>query len=453
MLTSYEEIMLEQQPPTIVAPPPLFTYSRHMYDIEEIESLARLVLELPANLTDPILSDAFERLVELAGTRDFLPSVASLHQYLFGIKLARLGSFGIGYIVSWYAIASLNDHVNRVCAEEAIREAKLRGLGAGAGPPSLPGWPMNYAVGNDQPDPFDIEVDLQEFVKMGLARLEIPIPGGHSHIPSSAFASSCPYDIGPHSIPHHSPQGACCGMVGERGDCKDSSVFVKFVSKTTADQRAAEAYMQAQTGPQYDSSPCLFSRHPNGGAGQTTAEVALNGPMEIQVVTDWTEEMNSAIHSREAPPNSNTTLQTKPTKKSTQKSKPLNRARQLILKAQEAQKRKPRKRKLSSSTPTSPPSARNIRREYNHGGLARSHTPSPRFTHCSPPTSAPRHQQYYHHSAPHSPVFSYKHQMRDTTPLMAAAAGPLVMEDHGSFMVEQGSPMDGMSLVLPHCKT
>lgn len=74
----------------MIEPPPLYSDKRHVHDILEIESLARLVTELNIPLNSTIC-ETFERLVELAGTRDFMPAFSQLQHGLMNVKWVREG--------------------------------------------------------------------------------------------------------------------------------------------------------------------------------------------------------------------------------------------------------------------------------------------------------------------------------------------------------------------------
>ena len=69
----------------MIEPPQLFTHERLVFDIREIESLATLIMDLAIPI-DRALCESFERLVELAGTRDFIIAFSKLQEYMFQIK-------------------------------------------------------------------------------------------------------------------------------------------------------------------------------------------------------------------------------------------------------------------------------------------------------------------------------------------------------------------------------
>ncbi|KAI8824446.1 uncharacterized protein EV422DRAFT_565137 [Fimicolochytrium jonesii] len=80
--------------------PPIGTEERHLHDIKEIEALARGVLDVQA-CPDRNLCEGFERLVELAGTRDFLMGAAQLAHYTNHIKCLREDRYHLGYVAPW----------------------------------------------------------------------------------------------------------------------------------------------------------------------------------------------------------------------------------------------------------------------------------------------------------------------------------------------------------------
>ncbi|KAI8615061.1 hypothetical protein BC830DRAFT_1168896 [Chytriomyces sp. MP71] len=67
---------------------PCHTLPRHAQDIQETEALAKLALELnsPVDIT---LQSTFERLVALAGSREFLPVASKVRHYLHSVALKR----------------------------------------------------------------------------------------------------------------------------------------------------------------------------------------------------------------------------------------------------------------------------------------------------------------------------------------------------------------------------
>ncbi|KAJ3010050.1 UNVERIFIED_CONTAM: hypothetical protein HDU68_002362 [Siphonaria sp. JEL0065] len=68
--------------------PPCNTLPRQAHDIQETEALAKLAIELNAPL-DITLQSTFERLVALAGSKEFLPVAAKVHHYLQSVSIKR----------------------------------------------------------------------------------------------------------------------------------------------------------------------------------------------------------------------------------------------------------------------------------------------------------------------------------------------------------------------------
>ncbi|KAJ3103659.1 hypothetical protein HK100_004166 [Physocladia obscura] len=68
--------------------PPMNTVLRQIHDIHEAEELAKLALELNAP-TDMTLQSTFERLVALAGSKEFLPIAAKVRHYLHSVAHKR----------------------------------------------------------------------------------------------------------------------------------------------------------------------------------------------------------------------------------------------------------------------------------------------------------------------------------------------------------------------------
>jgi hypothetical protein len=95
----------------MIEPPQLFTHERLIFDIKEIESLASLILELQIPI-DRVLCDSFERLVELAGTRDFVLAFAKLQDYMHQIKSRQRRALENVPIVPLSCLQELNDWVH-----------------------------------------------------------------------------------------------------------------------------------------------------------------------------------------------------------------------------------------------------------------------------------------------------------------------------------------------------
>ncbi|KAL2911860.1 hypothetical protein HK105_208640 [Polyrhizophydium stewartii] len=91
------------------------TFSRLKSDITELESLASLICELCIPL-DGVICEAMERLVELAGSNDFLPAFAALQISILKTKWAREDHFGAGYILPWVQVYSCLGHGTKLGA-------------------------------------------------------------------------------------------------------------------------------------------------------------------------------------------------------------------------------------------------------------------------------------------------------------------------------------------------
>lgn len=77
-----------------------FSANRIKADIEEIEILGELVnqLQLPRDIK---LQDIFQKLVELAGTREFFPAYSMINSFALNLKWSRQGKWDTGYIIPW----------------------------------------------------------------------------------------------------------------------------------------------------------------------------------------------------------------------------------------------------------------------------------------------------------------------------------------------------------------
>ncbi|KAJ3187539.1 hypothetical protein HDU85_006834 [Gaertneriomyces sp. JEL0708] len=169
----------------VAFPPPLCTMQRHSYDIKEIESLAKLVLELNVPLC-PTICEAFERLVELAGTKDFLPASASLGHYLHWVKFKRGEG---GYVAPWNCVVGITQGLDRggrrgfTLADLASYNGDLSALNRilNISPPtvSLP------------PDPAHHPVDTSTIKALGLSRSGPDSHSQHSFHISHPFSSRC----------------------------------------------------------------------------------------------------------------------------------------------------------------------------------------------------------------------------------------------------------------------
>lgn len=82
----------------MIPPPPIHSKQRKIQDVLEVEGLVQLYtsLDLPFDTT---ASEHFERLIDLAGTREFILAISHIRQYLLKLKFAREGVKELGYIV------------------------------------------------------------------------------------------------------------------------------------------------------------------------------------------------------------------------------------------------------------------------------------------------------------------------------------------------------------------
>jgi hypothetical protein len=100
----------------MIEPPQLFTHERLIFDIREIESLATLIMDLAIPI-DRALCESFERLVELAGSRDFIVAFSKLQEHMFQIKSKQNFCIDTGSIVPQSYLMELaewtkNNHYN-----------------------------------------------------------------------------------------------------------------------------------------------------------------------------------------------------------------------------------------------------------------------------------------------------------------------------------------------------
>jgi hypothetical protein len=91
----------------MIEPPKLFTHERLICDIREIESLAMVILDLSLPI-DRFLCESFERLVELAGTRDFLLAFSQLQDYMHQLKWKQKTINDSQLIVPSHSLTELN---------------------------------------------------------------------------------------------------------------------------------------------------------------------------------------------------------------------------------------------------------------------------------------------------------------------------------------------------------
>jgi hypothetical protein len=96
--------------------PPPFSNQRIKHDLCQIDGLGELInqLAIPFDLN---MAEVFQKLTELAGSKEFLPVYANIHHYLSKLKWARDGSWESGYIVSWINIYSSFNNRDTPCNE------------------------------------------------------------------------------------------------------------------------------------------------------------------------------------------------------------------------------------------------------------------------------------------------------------------------------------------------
>ncbi|TPX65717.1 hypothetical protein SpCBS45565_g04930 [Spizellomyces sp. 'palustris'] len=285
----------------MLEPPPIFSSARHIHDIREIEDLARLVLDLSVPL-DPIVCEAFERLVELAGSRDFLPAVASLHHYLNHVKWTRQDIGNCGYIAPWGAICQIG--LINILESKATGGKGLVGgmVGARAGTGRRSRYDPTYEFSRHYPasatlavstlssiippDPFNIPVDTREIQKMGLARAEpspldtdvtatnglYPSPHLPGYLPFSfatPFADSLP------STYQHLPSHFNTGGKGTKG----TGVYIKFVCPAKP----------ATPSPDEGSTPNASAPSSRKAQKESNATSTVPMVMDMQMITNWYE--------------------------------------------------------------------------------------------------------------------------------------------------------------------
>jgi hypothetical protein len=154
----------------MIEPPSLFTHDRLIFDIREIESLATLIMDLSIPI-DRTLCESFERLVELAGTRDFVLAFSKLQEYMYQIKVRQSRSAELGMIVPASSLQELNDYgvtKNGGSGSSYSKEENRQNGGGLAGV-------MDY-----------IKVEPMDLAKLGLRK-----PKSHDHS-ASLVASGTP---------------------------------------------------------------------------------------------------------------------------------------------------------------------------------------------------------------------------------------------------------------------
>lgn len=144
----------------MIEPPSLFTHDRLIFDIREIESLATLIMDLSLPI-DRVLCESFERLVELAGTRDFVLAFSRLQEYMYHIKIRHSRSAELGMIVPVSSLKELSDYgvaKNGGSGSSFSKEEQRQSGGGLAGV-------MDF-----------IKVEPMDLAKLGLRK-----PKGHDH--------------------------------------------------------------------------------------------------------------------------------------------------------------------------------------------------------------------------------------------------------------------------------
>ena len=101
----------------MIEPPKLYTHDRLIFDIREIESLASLIIDL-AIPVDFVLRESFERLVELAGTRDFLPYFSKIQETILNLKHGRKRTSECGMIVPLSSLTELSEWAKKSVENE-----------------------------------------------------------------------------------------------------------------------------------------------------------------------------------------------------------------------------------------------------------------------------------------------------------------------------------------------
>ncbi|RKO88775.1 hypothetical protein BDK51DRAFT_51818 [Blyttiomyces helicus] len=289
--------------------PPIDSETRQAHDFKEVEVLANLAIELNVP-QDATLNEAFELLVEVAGTRDFMPAASSLHQWLLSKKAMREAEGCVGSFVCWEDLNAVRQELSTVLLESGRREepraagrAKVGGMVGASGskaaakvaesappPAPRPRSTMRY-------DPTLKEIDTTEILSLGLARKQaVEVPGITAPLP---YRAGAPLNfLGPPLLSRY--EAVPPAWRRGTGDGAEPGIFVKFVTKTAADAAAAAASVRAQAALQRDPRtatsfmharplPCI-SIHRGGGAGQTQEEIAAVGPMDLQLVTNWCDE-------------------------------------------------------------------------------------------------------------------------------------------------------------------
>jgi hypothetical protein len=89
----------------MLEPPPLHSPKRRQYDLCEVEQVYKLMVELRLT-NDHKLTELLEQLIDLAGSREFLPAIVSIRSLFMEVKYKREGS---GYIVPLKMLQGITD--------------------------------------------------------------------------------------------------------------------------------------------------------------------------------------------------------------------------------------------------------------------------------------------------------------------------------------------------------
>jgi hypothetical protein len=83
-----------------------YSAARIKSDLTLIDQLADMMTKLELQI-DVNMLEMFQRLQDLAGSREFHPIYSQIHHFVFKLKLAREGYWDSGYIVPWMSVYSL----------------------------------------------------------------------------------------------------------------------------------------------------------------------------------------------------------------------------------------------------------------------------------------------------------------------------------------------------------
>ncbi|KAJ3371964.1 hypothetical protein HDU91_004738 [Kappamyces sp. JEL0680] len=128
--------------PSITAP---FSSARIKNDLQQVDTLGELINQLAIPF-DVAMAEAFQKLGDLAGSKEFSPTYATLHQYVLKLKWAREGYWETGYIVPWISIYSsfrentqLSSIANHAasCGKSPLIKSPMNPFGTGCRPVEL----------------------------------------------------------------------------------------------------------------------------------------------------------------------------------------------------------------------------------------------------------------------------------------------------------------------------